>query len=36
VRGDVTFGAGVVAHGAVAVEAPPGERLHVPDGALLD
>jgi UTP--glucose-1-phosphate uridylyltransferase len=36
VRGDATFGAGVVARGAVEVVAPPGERLHVPDGAVLD
>jgi UTP--glucose-1-phosphate uridylyltransferase len=35
VRGDVTFGAGVVARGAVEVEAPPGETLRIPDGAVL-
>ena len=32
VRGDVTFGAGVVARGRVAVRGP----AHVPDGAVLD
>jgi UTP--glucose-1-phosphate uridylyltransferase len=36
VRGDVTFGAGVVARGAVEIEAPEGEARHVPDGAVLD
>jgi UTP--glucose-1-phosphate uridylyltransferase len=36
VRGDVTFGAGVVARGAVEIEAPEGEALHVPDGAVLE
>jgi UTP--glucose-1-phosphate uridylyltransferase len=36
VRGDVTFGAGVVARGAVEVTAPPGETLRVPDGAVLE
>jgi UTP--glucose-1-phosphate uridylyltransferase len=36
VRGDVTFGAGVVARGDVTVAAPPGEARHVPDGAVLD
>jgi UTP--glucose-1-phosphate uridylyltransferase len=36
VRGDVTFGAGVVARGAVEVEAPPRKALHVPDGAVLE
>jgi UTP--glucose-1-phosphate uridylyltransferase len=36
VRGDVTFGAGVVARGDVTVEAPPGETLQVPDGAILE
>jgi UTP--glucose-1-phosphate uridylyltransferase len=35
VRGDVTFGAGVVARGAVEVAAPPGAPLRVPDGAVL-
>ena len=35
VRGDVTFGAGVVARGAVEVTAPPGAPLRVPDGAVL-
>ena len=36
VRGDVTFGAGVVARGAVEVGAPAGEALHIPDGAVLE
>ena len=36
VRGDVTFGAGVVARGPVEVEAPAGEALHIPDGAVLE
>jgi UTP--glucose-1-phosphate uridylyltransferase len=36
VRGDVTFGAGVVVRGAVEVEAPEGGALRVPDGAVLD
>jgi UTP--glucose-1-phosphate uridylyltransferase len=36
VRGDVTFGAGVVARGAIEVAAPPGAALHVPDGAVLE
>jgi UTP--glucose-1-phosphate uridylyltransferase len=35
VRGDVTFGAGVVARGSVEVTAPEGEALRVPDGAVL-
>jgi UTP--glucose-1-phosphate uridylyltransferase len=35
VRGDVAFGAGVVARGAVEVDAPAGEALRVPDGAVL-
>ena len=35
VRGDVTFGAGVVARGAVDVTAPEGEAVHIPDGAVL-
>ncbi len=35
VRGDVTFGAGVVARGAVEVTAPEGEAVHIPDGAVL-
>jgi UTP--glucose-1-phosphate uridylyltransferase len=35
VRGDVTFGAGVVARGSVEIEAPEGEALRVPDGAVL-
>ena len=35
VRGDVTFGAGVVVRGSVEV-APDGDRpLHIPDGAVL-
>jgi UTP--glucose-1-phosphate uridylyltransferase len=36
VRGDVRFGAGVVARGDVTVQAPPGEMLRVPDGAVLE
>jgi UTP--glucose-1-phosphate uridylyltransferase len=36
VRGDVTFGAGVIARGAVEIEAPAGEARHVPDGAVLE
>jgi len=36
VRGDVTFGAEVVARGAVEVEAAAGEALHIPDGAVLE
>jgi UTP--glucose-1-phosphate uridylyltransferase len=36
VRGDVTFGADVVVRGDVTVEAPAGERRHVPDGAILE
>jgi UTP--glucose-1-phosphate uridylyltransferase len=36
VRGDVTFGSGVVVRGDVTVEAPPGEPLRVPDGAVLE
>jgi len=35
VRGDVTFGAGVVARGDVTVQARQGEALRVPDGAVL-
>jgi UTP--glucose-1-phosphate uridylyltransferase len=35
VRGDVTFGAGVVARGTVEVAAPAGEARRVPDGAVL-
>jgi UTP--glucose-1-phosphate uridylyltransferase len=35
VRGDVTFGAGVVARGAVEIEARPGETLRIRDGAVL-
>jgi UTP--glucose-1-phosphate uridylyltransferase len=35
VRGDVTFGADVVARGAVEVTAPEGEAVHIPDGAVL-
>jgi UTP--glucose-1-phosphate uridylyltransferase len=35
VRGDVAFGAGVVARGDVEVEAPEGETLRIPDGARL-
>jgi UTP--glucose-1-phosphate uridylyltransferase len=35
VRGDVTFGARVVARGAVEVTAPEGEAVHIPDGAVL-
>jgi UTP--glucose-1-phosphate uridylyltransferase len=36
VRGDVTFGAGVIARGSVEIEAPEGEALRVPDGAVLE
>jgi UTP--glucose-1-phosphate uridylyltransferase len=36
VHGDVTFGAGVVVRGDVTVQAPPGEALQVPDGAVLE
>jgi UTP--glucose-1-phosphate uridylyltransferase len=36
VRGDVTFGAGVVCRGSVELEAPGGEPLRVPDGTVLD
>ena len=35
VRGDVRFGSGVVIEGDVTLEAPPGGRLDVPDGARL-
>jgi UTP--glucose-1-phosphate uridylyltransferase len=35
VMGDVRFGRGVVIEGEVVLEAPPGERLEVPDGARL-
>jgi UTP--glucose-1-phosphate uridylyltransferase len=35
VRGDVTFGAGVVCRGDVEVEAPAGEPLRIADGAVL-
>jgi UTP--glucose-1-phosphate uridylyltransferase len=35
VSGDVTFGAAVVARGAVEVAAPPGTTLHIPDGTIL-
>ena len=35
VRGDVRFGRGVVMAGEVALEAPPGGRLEIPDGAVL-
>ena len=35
VRGDVSFGADVVIRGVVRVEAPEGEALQVPDGAVL-
>jgi UTP--glucose-1-phosphate uridylyltransferase len=35
VRGDVTFGAGVVARDSVEVQARPGETLRIPDGATL-
>jgi UTP--glucose-1-phosphate uridylyltransferase len=35
VRGDVRFGAGVVARGRVELEAPPGAPLTVPDSAVL-
>src|ERR671933_2814491 len=36
VRGDVTFGAGVVCRGRVEVEAPEGEPLRIADGAVLE
>jgi UTP--glucose-1-phosphate uridylyltransferase len=36
VHGDVTFGAGVVARGAIEIAAPDGEALRVPDGAVLN
>jgi UTP--glucose-1-phosphate uridylyltransferase len=36
VTGDVTFGAGVVCRGSVELEAPAGERLEIPDGAVLE
>jgi UTP--glucose-1-phosphate uridylyltransferase len=36
VHGDVTFGAGVVARGAVEVRAAAGDALRVPDGAMLE
>jgi UTP--glucose-1-phosphate uridylyltransferase len=35
VRGDVTFGAGVVVRGAVEIEAPAGQALRIDDGAVL-
>jgi UTP--glucose-1-phosphate uridylyltransferase len=35
VHGDVAFGAGVVARGAVEVTAPAGEAVRIPDGAVL-
>ena len=35
VRGDVTFGAGVVARGAVEIDAADGAPLRIPDGAVL-
>jgi UTP--glucose-1-phosphate uridylyltransferase len=35
VRGDVRFGRGVTVEGEVVLEAPPGGRLDVPDGARL-
>jgi UTP--glucose-1-phosphate uridylyltransferase len=35
VRGDVTFGAGVVARGDVAIEASAGRAVTIPDGAVL-
>jgi UTP--glucose-1-phosphate uridylyltransferase len=34
VRGDVVFGAGVVCRGSVEIEAPDGEPLRLPDGAV--
>jgi UTP--glucose-1-phosphate uridylyltransferase len=36
VRGDVTFGAGVVARGRVRVAADGGHPLHIPDGTVLE
>jgi UTP--glucose-1-phosphate uridylyltransferase len=35
VRGDVTFGRGVVARGLVEIAAEPGASLHVDDGTVL-
>lgn len=35
VRGDVTFGAGVVCRGDVSIEVPEGESMRVPDGTIL-
>ena len=35
VRGDVTFGAGVVCRGTVELDAPEGVPLRIPDGAVL-
>lgn len=35
VKGDVRFGCGVVIEGEVTIQAPPGGRLEVPDGARL-
>jgi UTP--glucose-1-phosphate uridylyltransferase len=35
VRGDVTFGAGVAVRGDVAIEAPAGAAVTIPDGAVL-
>ena len=35
VRGDVTFGACIVARGAVEITAPEEEAVHIPDGAVL-
>jgi UTP--glucose-1-phosphate uridylyltransferase len=35
VKGDVSFGGGVNVSGAVTVEAAPGEKLRVDDGAVL-
>ncbi|MEJ5249407.1 MAG: UTP--glucose-1-phosphate uridylyltransferase [Caldilinea sp.] len=36
VRGDVTFGANVTVAGRVVIEAPEGEPLRIPDGAVLE
>ncbi|MQM07873.1 hypothetical protein Taro_040718 [Colocasia esculenta] len=36
VAGDVSFGAGIVLKGKVVVSANPGEKLEIPDGAVLE
>jgi UTP--glucose-1-phosphate uridylyltransferase len=35
VTGDVTFGAGVILKGNVAIHAKPGEKLHIPSGTVI-